>query len=131
MPCTKYRAPAGFKRAGIAPQDPTCAFESKDAYVALGPGLVRTFDQLQQFVETQAKNKGVKPPVLKQVAVDGWTFAAAYPEVDGFNRLDRYLVDSSGRVIVCKVGVDGKVDASTQAAFCDAARDLQYKVTTE
>ena len=55
--------------------------------------------------------------------MDGWTVAAIWPELGGFNRMDRYLADSAGNVLTCKVGVQGgKVDPTTQADFCDRAR---------
>ena len=90
-----------------------CAFESSDARisVAVGPGP-QSFEQLQKVEEITARSNGVAPPALEQVSVDGWTVAAIWPELGGFNRMDRYLADSAGNVLTCKVGVQGgKVDA--------------------
>ena len=90
-----------------------CAFESSDARVsvAVGPGP-QSFEQLQKVEEITARSKGVAPPALQQVTVDGWTVAAIWPELGGFNRMDRYLADSAGNVLTCKVGVQGgPVDA--------------------
>ena len=126
-PCEKFSAPAGFKQAGAGPPV-MCAFESSKARVTVsvgaGPG---SFEALQRFESDVARSNGVTPPALEQVAVEGWTFAVIWPELAGFNRMDRYLVDSTGKALVCKMGVQGgKVDATTQAAVCDAAREVLY-----
>ena len=127
VPCTKFSAPAGFRDSGAMPPV-MCAFESSDARVtvAVGPGP-RSFEQLQQVEENAARSKGVAPPALEQVAVDGWTVAAIWPDLGGFGRMDRYLADSAGNVLTCKVGVQGgKVDPTTHAGICDRARTLLY-----
>ena len=127
VPCKKFSAPAGFQESGAMPPV-MCAFESNDARisVAVGPGP-QSFEQLQKVEEITAKSNGVAPPALEQVSVDGWTVAAIWPELGGFNRMDRYLADSAGNVLTCKVGVQGgKVDPTTQAEFCDRARALLY-----
>ena len=127
VPCKKFSAPAGFKQAGAVPPV-LCAFESSDARVTVtvGPGPA-TFEQLRAFEESMAKSNGVTPPALEEVTVDGWGFAVTWPEVGGFNRIDRYLADSAGNVLTCKVGVQGgRVDPTTQAGFCDGARDVLY-----
>jgi hypothetical protein len=104
-------------------------FESSDASVvvkvdATGPSA---FEQLQKVEEIRAREKGVTPPDLEEVTVAGWTFAAIWPELAGFNRMDRYLVDSTGKVLTCKVGVQGgKVDATTHADFCEDARSRLF-----
>ena len=101
-------APAGFKQAAAVPPV-MCAFESSDARVSVtvGPGPA-SFEQLQLLEENVARSNGVTPPVLEQVPVDGWSFAAIWPELVGFNRMDRYLVDSAGNALACKVGVAGR-----------------------
>jgi len=127
VPCEKFSSPAGFKQAGTAPPV-LCAFESSDARVSVTVGAgPATFEQLRAFEESTAKSNGVTPPALEEVTVDGWSFAVTWPEVGGFNRIDRYLADSAGKVLTCKVGVQGgKVDATTQAGFCAGARDVLY-----
>lgn len=123
--CKKFSAPAGFQQAGAMP--PLCAFESKDArvQVAVGDGQP-SFEILQMMEDNNAKANGVAPPVLEEVTVDGWTYAVVWPETDGYNRIDRHLVDSAGRVLTCKVGAYGKVEVTTHADFCDEARSLLY-----
>ena len=127
VPCKKFSAPAGFRPAAAMP--PTCIFESSDASVVVkvDPTGPSAFEQLQQMEEMRAREKGVTPPALEQVTVPGWTFAAVWPELAGFNRMDRYLVDSAGKVLTCKVGVQGgRVDATTYADFCEGARSRLY-----
>ena len=128
VPCKKFTAPAGFKQAGAMPPL-MCAFESKDTRVtvsvAAGPD---SFGHLQRFEEDAARSKGVTPPALEHVTLDGWTFAASWPELGGFNRMERYLVDAAGNALACKVGVQsGKVDVTTHADFCDTVRGVLHK----
>ncbi len=128
VPCKKFTAPAGFKQAGAMPPV-MCAFESKDARVTVSvAGGPVSFADLQQFEELAARSKGVTPPALEHVTLDGWTFAAIWPELGGFNRMERYLVDSAGNALACRVGVQsGKVDATTHADFCDSVRGVLHK----
>ncbi len=128
VPCKNFSAPEGFRQAGAAPPV-MCAFETSDARVSvtLGPAPP-SFEQLQRFEEGEAQADGVTPPALDEVTVEGWTYAVIWPEADGFNRMDWYLLDASGNALVCKVGVQGgPVDASTHAEFCESARELLYK----
>ena len=126
VPCTKLPAPAGFQRAFAAPPV-MCAFESDDARVTVTVGAgPRSFEQLRIFEEDAARSNGVTPPALKEVAVEGWTFAVNWPELAGFNRMERYLVDSTGNVLICRVGVQGGAVDSTHADFCEGARALLY-----
>jgi hypothetical protein len=127
VPCESFTAPAGFDPASTLP--PQCAFESSDARVSIGEGPApASFEQLLFIEENTARSSGAAPPALEQVSLDGWTFAAIWPEVGGYTRMDRYLVGSAGNGIACKLVVeDGNVDATTHAEFCGAARDVLHK----
>ena len=68
------------------------------------------------------------PPVLEEVTLDGWTYAVIWPEAEGFNRMDRFLLDSAGQALKCSVGVQGgKVDETTYPEVCESARSLLFK----
>ncbi len=126
VPCGKFKVTADLKPSGAAPPV-MCAFESGDARVTITVSKVpNTFELLERMEGDAAQSKGIAPPALENQPIDGWTFTAAWPEAGGFNRLDRYLVDATGNVLACKIGVQGPLAVGTHASVCDSARSVLY-----
>lgn len=126
VPCGKFKVTAEFKPSGAAPPV-MCAFESGDARVTITvSSFPSSFELLERMEGDAAQSKGIAPPALENQPVDGWSFTAAWPEAGGFNRLDRYLVDATGNVLACKIGVQGPLAVTTHAPLCDAARSVLY-----
>jgi len=134
VPCKKLSAAGGFRPGNVSPVQPPnvvmkCLFESKDSVVIVSVNKrgATSFTGLQASENANAAGSGRTPRVLEEATTDGWTFAAIYPEKSGFNQIDRHLVDSAGRVLICAVGVEGsKVDATTHAGFCNALRGVLH-----
>ena len=116
--CAKVARPAALKRSMAVPPV-MCAYESSTDYVsfAVGEAFARTFDQAA----------GMESTKITQSTADGWTFGAAWPVADGFSRVQYWLVDADGKVLLCKTGSDrGEKGIKDLAEVCNAAKELLY-----
>ena len=116
--CAKVARPAALKRSMAVPPV-MCAYESSTDYVsfAVGEAFARTFDQAA----------GMESTKISQTTADGWTFGAAWPVADGFTRVQYWLVDADGKVLLCKTGSDrGERGIKDLAEVCNAAKELLY-----
>ena len=73
----------------------------------------------------QGNSKG--KVVIEQVAAEGWTFGAQWPPNGALTRVQRWLVDADGQVLLCKMGSDrGDAGIAELIAVCDQAKAKLY-----
>lgn len=124
LKCTDFEPPAGLTSTGARPG--ACAFESATDYVSFVVGSgPRTFDMAKRF-ELGRSNEKV---IIAQVpATGGWTFAARWPSDEGpLLRVQRWLVDAKGQVLLCKMGTErGEKAVAQLATVCEHAKDALF-----
>ena len=122
--CATIKPPADLKKAGAGP-DVMCAFESGTDYVsfAAGPNMASTFDQAKSVEQANSNGK----IVIEPVEAAGWTFGARWPDEGTFVRVQRWLVDGQGQVLLCKMGSDrGESAIAELAEVCEQAKTALY-----
>ena len=76
---------------------------------------------------TRIDKRTGSPVTSLRTTADGWTFGAAWPVADGFSRVQYWLVDADGKVLLCKTGSDrGEKGIKDLAEVCNAAKELLY-----
>lgn len=98
-----------------------CAYESDTDYVSFRVGRREptSFDIAQRVEQASSNGK----TVIEQVPADGWTFGARWPGKGTFMRVQRYLVDAQGQVLLCKMGSNrGQAGVTELVAVCDQAK---------
>ena len=102
-----------------------CAFESQTDYVSfkVGPGAP-TFTAAKAI--EQAKSNG--KVVIEQVPAEGWSFAARWPSDGGpLLRVQHWLVDAKGQVLLCKMGSErGEAGVAELAKVCEQAKTALF-----
>ncbi len=117
-------APADLKRSN----NPAvmCAFESETDYVSIHvtANAARNFDMAKNIEMGNSSGK----TEIKPVSADGWTFGARWPGNGGPNiRVQYWLVDAGGKVLLCKLGSDRGESAITELAkVCEQARSVLF-----
>ncbi len=122
--CGTIKAPADLKKAGAGPEV-MCVFESDTDYVsfATGTNMASTFDQAKSVEQANSDGKIVIDPM----EAAGWTFGARWPDEGTFVRVQRWLVDGQGQVLLCKMGSDRGESAITELAdVCEQAKTALY-----
>lgn len=116
----KLPVPAALKRS----KNPSlmCAFESQTDYVSIRvtANAARDFDMAKNLELTNSAGK----TAIEPVSADGWTFGARWPGNGGPNiRVQYWLVDDGGKVLLCKLGSNRGESAITELAkVCEQAR---------
>ncbi len=122
--CAELTLPAGLERAGASP-DVMCAFESDTDYVsfAVGTNMAQSFDMAKSVEQSNSDGK----TVIEPVSADGWTFGARWPDEGPFVRVQHWLVDGGGQVLLCKMGSDrGEAGIGDLAEVCEQAKSALY-----
>lgn len=127
--CATIKPPADLKKASTGP-DVMCAFESGTDYVSFAAGaspsalhVASTFDQAKKIEKANSNGK----IVIEPVEAAGWTFGARWPDEGTFVRVQRWLVDGQGQVLLCKMGSDRGESAITELAdVCEQAKTALY-----
>lgn len=123
MKCADVKLVAGLKRAGASPEV-MCAFESATDYVSFRVGRQANSFEIAKITE-QGNSKG--KVVIEQVPADGWTFGAQWPANGPFMRVQRWLVDAKGQVLLCKMGSDrGEAGITELVSVCEQAKTALY-----
>jgi hypothetical protein len=112
-------------RAAATGPEVMCAFESDTDYVsfAVGTRLAHTFQAAK--VSEQARSNG--KIVIEPASMDGWTFGARWPDNGTFVRVQHWIVDSKGQVLLCKMGSDrGEAAIAELSGVCEQAKSALY-----
>ncbi len=120
LDCAEVTPVAGLKKTNASPGT-LCAFESDTDYVAFTVTRQQapTFTAAQAVEQANSKGK----IVIEQVPADGWTFGARWPADGAFTRVQRWLVDAQGQILLCKMGSDrGDAGITELVAVCEQAK---------
>lgn len=123
-PCTGLELPKGLKRQKTM-RPLACTWESATDYVLFAVGReATTFDIAKSLEQSNSNGK----TVIEQVPAEGWSFGARWPS-DGSSllRVQRWLVDAKGQVLLCKMGSErGEAGIAELVDVCEQAKTALF-----
>ena len=123
-PCTGLELPKGLKRQNTT-RPLSCTWESATDFVLFAVGQEATTFNIAKSLEQSNSDGKI---VIEQVPAEGWSFGARWPS-DGSSllRVQRWLVDAKGLVLLCKMGSErGEAGIAELVDVCEQAKTALF-----